>query len=938
MFRERFTLPQRAPIALVTLLLAAAPAFAAENGSISGHVLDSKNHPLSGAAIVVTPGNQSLVSDQEGAFTLRGLAAGAYHLEILYLGYATEEKDVTVTADGAATVTAHLKLSVHNTQVITVSATRINGEVEALNQEKNAQDIVNVLPVDVITSLPNANMADALGRLPSVSLERDEGEGKYVQVRGLESRYTSVTIDGVRMPSAESGVRQVKLDGFPSDFVETVELHKTVSPDAEGDALGGSVNMVTRIAPENGMLLVDVNGGYNPQANGRHNDHLAAGWGARFGDSHQWGLMLVASNDYNGRSINDVEPGPAMMQVGADGPTIPQFSGADYRYYLYDRHRFGVAGTLDYRQDANNTYFLRAYYSDFKNYGDRWVRTANVGSLVTPTTDDGSGNYTASVQNRRPDEQYHAYSFGAKHELGSAVLDYTLSVAHAQQHRDNELTAKFKGPATAFTIDASDPYFPEFNSQAGVNPLDPSKYKLKQVNQVFEDTDTSSNGLGANLLLPTDAGTWKFGIKYRDEKKTNSYNNTLYHAKGTYLMSQGLMDFTDSRYYQGRFPAGPFANLYSAAAWVMTPGNFTTLTDDAHFNNDPNQWTAREKVAAGYAMDTLSWASDKLSVGARVEHTSDDSTGNVVTANADGSWASTTPYAGSTSYTTFLPSVSWRHEFDRDSILRAVVGTGLARPNYQDLIPSVSVTNPASGDSGQKGQISQGNPALKPTTAVNYDLLFEKYFTTIGQFSAGIFYKDLTNPIYEGSVSTVVGGVYNGYLMNKPVNGPSANVAGFEVAWKEHLSFLPGFLSGLGVDLNYTHTHSRATFDPSTGRTGTAPLQRTAPEEGNAGLTYDKGPFSFRIAATYNSAMIFAYQYQDGADGGPAGPQGDQYLYPHTQLDAQGSWAFKNGVKVVFSVLNLNNAVFGFYNGSPRWNVQREFYNRTFNLGIRWTL
>ena len=151
--------------------------------------------------------------------------------------------------------------------MVTVTSTRVRGEVEAMNQEKNAQDIVNVLPAEVIRSLPNANVADAVGRLPSVSLERDEGEGKYIQVRGLESRYTSVTVNGVRVPSAEAGVRQLKLDAFPSDLLGTIELHKTASADQEGDGIGGTVNLVTKTATDVPFYSLGAEAG--PQQSGR---------------------------------------------------------------------------------------------------------------------------------------------------------------------------------------------------------------------------------------------------------------------------------------------------------------------------------------------------------------------------------------------------------------------------------------------------------------------------------------------------------------------------------------------------------------------------------------------------------------------------------------------------------------------------------------------
>src|SRR5262249_19872264 len=151
------------------------------------------------------------------------------------------------------------------------------------------------------------------------------------------------------------------------------------------------------------------------------------------------------------------------------------------------------------------------------------------------------------------------------------------------------------------------------------------------------------------------------------------------------------------------------------------------------------------------------------------------------------------------------------------------------------------------------------------------------------------------------------GGPFDGFLKVQPINGPRAKIYGFEIAWQQHLRFLPGVLSGIGIDANYTYTNSKATFDPSTGRTGTARLQRTTPNEYNAGLTYDLGPFSMRAAVTYNAATIWEYQYVDGAPGGLQGPLGDIYLYPHTQVDLQAIYNLPVGIALLFSALNLSN-------------------------------
>ena len=228
------------------------------NGTISGHVADVNQDVLVGARVELQPNGFAATTDAQGAFTISNLAPGKYTLSVSYLGFKPFSKEVTVASGSVTNIDAALEIETVNQQVV-VRGERERGEVEAINREMNADNIVQVLPAEVITSLPNTNIADAVGRLPSVSLERDEGEGKYVQVRGTEPRLTNLTLDGVHVPSPES-VRQVKLDAIPADLVDSVEINKTLSPSQEGDAIGGSVNLVTKRAGARPFMSVQAMG------------------------------------------------------------------------------------------------------------------------------------------------------------------------------------------------------------------------------------------------------------------------------------------------------------------------------------------------------------------------------------------------------------------------------------------------------------------------------------------------------------------------------------------------------------------------------------------------------------------------------------------------------------------------------------------------------
>jgi len=287
--------------------------------------------------------------------------------------------------------------------------------------------------------------------------------------------------------------------------------------------------------------------------------------------------------------------------------------------------------------------------------------------------------------------------------------------------------------------------------------------------------------------------------------------------------------------------------------------------------------------------------------------------------------------------------VQAKYSLDRNSDIRASYGRGIARPDPQDLIPYITLDT-----SGSVPKEGIGNPNLVAEHANNFDLLYEKYLNPLGLIQAGFFYKSLTDPLVVNQ-SYATSGQFTGYLVTQPNNGGSAWVYGIELNYQQRLSFLPGALGGLGFNGNYTYSNSQATgVDPL--RTDNPALLRQTPNTWNLAPSYDRGRLSVHMGFEYNGASIYSYQYEnlklnpDGSIsanprvGGVAGPAGDNYLYPHLQVDAQASYRLAKGFEVYAQGLNLNNEVFGFYYGSPQYVVQREYYKPTYGGGLRWTL
>jgi len=906
-------------------------------GTITGRVRDTNQGGLMGARVSLQPLGRTVVSDDLGQFTISDIAPGTYTLAVLYLGFARYSKEVAVTLGEVSSLEAVLQTESVSERV-TVRGERERGEVAALNRERTADNIVQVLPAEVITSLPNTNIADAVGRLPSVSLERDEGEGKYVQVRGTEPRLSNVTIDGVHVPSPEA-VRNVKLDAIPADLVDSVEINKTLSANQEGDAIGGSVNLVTKKATDQPYITLLGMGGYTPIAGGRGLDQFTGTIGKRFGKQKRFGLMLGGSYDWNGRGYDDVEPAPTTTAIGAN-PAGPVFAGEDLREYWYDRTRLGMATSVDYKFGTGALLYVRGFFSQFKDLGQDWIYSPTPGVFTSPSTTDNTGSMVFNHVYRNPFQQIFNVTVGAQHTFGSNLLGYEVSGAQAR-YSGGFPRAVFNGPTgIAFGLDTSDPHTPQFPVLNGVNIFDPTTYTLAQVQ--YNSTPISEQDLTGNIWLThqytigTRFGTFETGFKVRDAQKKQVSAQFFYNCNSCATMSQFLSPFTNPNYYLGAYKYGPTTDWNKINSFFLAnPARFTSDPNLFHRRSDSNNFSLSERVYAGYVMNSITLGHVRLRGGLRFEGTQGSFLGTEANFDPNGNFLFDSRVPGGQSYLDALPSVQLQYNLNGSTNLRAAYARGIARPNFGDLPPFANLDQ---GGVGGTTRVTTGNPTLVPTHANTFDLLFEHYLKAVGIIQAGWFHKDLTEPIYV--VQTVpTAGPFAGFQTRQPINGPGGDLQGVEMAWQQHLRSLPGLLGGLGVSANYSYTTSQASFPNGFGRTDHPALLRQAPDNWNFDVTYDKGPISARMGLTHNDANIFLYNFAENAPGGIKGPNGDLYVYPHTQVDAQLMYHLPRAhdVQAVASFLNSTNEVFGFYQGSEIYPIQREYYSRTYSFGLRWT-
>jgi TonB-dependent receptor len=948
---------QRIAVPLAAILFSLPALAQSARGVISGTVTDVSGAVLPGARIELAPEASPAVSNAQGQFFVPNLAPGTYAVTVSYVGFEPYSTTVTIAAGQTTMVTAVMPVAAVNQQQVIVYAGRSHGEAEAINEIRTSPNILNVLPADVITSLPNANIADAVGRLPGVTLERDEGEGKYVQIRGTEPRLSNTTIDGINVPSPESGVRQVKLDTIPSDLVESVQINKTLSANQDGDAIGGSVNLVTKTAGEAAAISAYGTGGFTPIFDTPPVSEFGITAGKRFGTQKRIGVLGGFTYDYNGRGIDDIEPSPTSDSLA------PSYDSIDMREYRYDRSRYGIIGTVDYKVNEGSDVAARFLYSDFKDYGDRWVYTLNNGDVPS-----------FNVSRRLPDYAIGDLAISGKQLFTSSWLTYEVSVARARQAAaagNPGASFDYSGnPDVVSSICTYDPaatiskYRPQFDpacTAAGSPVFDPTQYTLSELDATQGQTTQlnlqANTSYARNYHAGSHFGTFELGFKIRNEHKGQFAFSPAYipndnFAPEAQLMSNFLNDVHNNRYYGGSYRLGPFADYNRLIAFQnANPDDFSTDEATTHLNSDASNFNLDERITAGYLMNTIEFGKFRLQTGLRFEGTNLSTTGyqvNLTPLNPDGSggdYLSTTPIYGTGSYLDVLPSVQLHYAITPETAIRAVFGRGISRPNPQDLIPSVTLdqsTNPYT--------YSLGNPNLKAEHGNDYDLLFEKFFSPLGLLQAGFFYKDLGDPIISIR-SKPTTGQFAGFLVQQPTNAGSAYVTGVEIAYQQRLSYLPGRFGGLGFSGNYSYTASQASgVDPL--RTDKPALLRQAPNTWNLSPTYDQGPLSVRLGIAYNGPNIYQYQYenlqyQDGTTqtapidppptGGLKGPAGDNYLYAHAQVDAQIMYRLPAGFTALVSGLNLTNEVFGFYNGSTQYVVQREYYKPTYSAGIRWT-
>ncbi|MCH1571770.1 MAG: TonB-dependent receptor [Longimicrobiales bacterium] len=885
----------------------------AQQGSVTGRVVDGTTGlPLAGATVRVIAANRSALTNQSGRFALVGMPTGSQELSVDYIGYATATQMVTIGTGVTENITFRMVPEAVVLEGLTATSAR-QGQAAALNQQLTSLSISNVVAADQIGRFPDANIGDAIKRIPGITVIQDQGEARFGLIRGTEPKYNSVMINGERVPSAEAEVREVQLDLIPSDMVRAVEVSKTLTPDMDADAIGGAVNIVTRSAPAEQRISATLGSGYNFLSD----EPTAVGsfvYGNRFGSDGNVGL--VVSGSYNNHRLGSDNIEGEWDEDGGDA-YLAEFQ---VRRYDVQRIRRSVSAALDFKLGESSTIILRSMYNHRDDWENRFRTVFKFdGPGVTEAeverqSKGGIGNDRVDFR-RLEDQRTQTHSISGEHLFDGAFLDWSVQMARASEERPNERYIEFVQEDLMLAADISDPSRPQMPTDASVTNA--SAFELNEITEEFQNTSDEDLSARINLTLPLNEGRseFKFGARLRDKDKQR--NNDFYEYEPTAgFSSLADVDFFDAT-RNGFLPGSEYTS------GPMTTADFLGNLDFANgFDRERKldefaaaNYDASERILAGYLMLTQQFGNSTTMVaGLRVENTDISYNGNSFNEDTE----TVVPTTGTKSYTDLFPSVQIRHEISPSQVFRAAWTNTLARPGYYQLVP-YRVLVP------EDSEAAIGNPDLNPTRAMNLDVMYEQYFQSVGVISAGIFYKDITDFIFEFTQQNfaVDGVTYD--EVSQPLNGGSASLLGAEFAFQRTLDEI---LPGLGIYANYTFNSSSVENIGIDGREGDdLELPGTSKHTLNASLSYDQGRVSFRGSVNYQDDFI---------DPGEIGKSAffDRYYDSQTSVDLNGSVVLSEAARFFFEVNNLTNQPLRYYQGTSSRLMQEEFYNTRISTGI----
>ena len=582
---------------------------AQKTGIISGKITEAEtNFSLPGATIKLEGINKYTYSNQNGEFEFLNIPEGNYQVEITYIGYEKQTQEVKVEAGKNTNIKFVLITASNELENVVVIGDRIRGQAKALNKQKSNQNITNVISSDQTGRFPDANIGDALKRVQGITMQNDQGEARNIIIRGLAPNLNSVTLNGDRIPSAEGDNRNIQMDLIPADMISTIEVNKTLTSDMDADAIGGSVNLITRATPNGERISATLAGGYGPI---REKGNYTAGfvYGNRYLEN-KLGVVFSASYFNNIFGSDNVEA--IWVKDDFDNVYIEEY---DVRKYDVQRIRNSFAFATDYKFNNNNSIYFNAMYNIRDDRENRYrARYRGIDPIydvndniigfegdVRRQTKGGIDN--KKNKNARLERQkVQNYSIGGEHLLSPKLdMDWSVNYAEASEDRPNERYIEFQNRDLDLDMNLNNPRFPLIT---GIGDNSAEDFEFRTLSENNDYTEESEFGAKINFRVPfsiieNQKGRIRFGARLRIKDKFRNNNFFEYEP---------IVDFGNLNTLQTSFYSGE--NWQAGSQYV--PGTFASnsflgnldLNNAALFNKED---IPSEYLALNYkAKETLS--------------------------------------------------------------------------------------------------------------------------------------------------------------------------------------------------------------------------------------------------------------------------------------------------------------------------------------------
>ena len=922
---------------------------AQQSAGVTGVVTEAQtNRPLPGATIYIKVYSLGTVTNLNGEYTIQNVPVGKQILSISYLGYKAEEREIEIVSGQKNQINVQLVPDFETLDEVVVTA-QARGQMSAINQQLSADQMKNVVSAERIREVPDANAAESIARLPGISLRRDGGEGTNVNIRGLAPEFNKITINGVSVPSTGENTRSSDLSMISSENLSGIEVFKSITPDMDGDAIGGTVNMKIAKANNTPERFVRLYGGYNVQEDDFRQYKFVGRWSQRVLND-KLGIQASVNAERKNRSSDGLSAGYELGEAAETGATPLLLDNLRLNDIEEYRKRYGGNLILDYSINENwDLMLLNTYNSSNRDINERIFRF------------DQDEQYSTSVI-ANPEQNLGLLSnvLSSEYNAGFAKFEWTLSHSKIISERlhDNTLDFRHFGSDIPLGID-----YETINPIDLISNVEPDSNSFAYQPVHDENTVNERNYMAdMNVTIPyrlgeSITGDLKFGGRYKLNNRDKSSSSRLWQA---YLETEGypMQDFYDNNYDQGEFLDGQT--------------NIDILLDPSKTNDFYKEHSAKysssdfgaeiysteDRISAAYLMTKIKYGKVVTIIpGIRYEQFNGTYTGEYKfqTGFRNGEKVDTTT---SIVHKDWLPMVNMIVRPTDWFNVRLAVTKTLVRPSYNDLIPRLFLDLNQSNDG-----VSQGNPGLQPTRSWNYDAYLTFNHKYVGLFTIGGFYKDLEGVIINverritsneeidslGLVNPfyVFHGQELSYLnrnVTRPENSGTSNVMGIELEWQTNFRYLPSPFNGIVFSANYTRLWSNTyysyflvenVFDP-TRRPPYYQVYNTGLREGrvrgqsdhivNLSVGYDYRGFSARVSMTYQGESLNSVSTQ---------AERDRYNNDWIRWDLTLKQNVGEYLTIFFNGSNLSNQFDSGHQGFDSRPTYVEYYGEQLELGLQ---